>query len=74
MTHWIYIKDCIKSECKALITKKILVGNLMNLIWNLTSSKNIDKDIENLSNIIKKFNLIYLYRTFFLKRSKYRGA
>lgn len=71
MTHCIYIKGCIKSECKTLITKKIIVGNLMYLIWNLTSSKNIDKDIENLSNIIKKLNLIYLYRMFFLKSCKY---
>lgn len=45
--------------------KKSIVGNLMHLIQKLTSSKNIGKDIKNLSNIIKKLNLIYIYRTFF---------
>lgn len=49
--------------------KKIIVGNLMYLFQNLTSSKNIDKDTGNLSNITKKLNT-YVHN-FFLKNSKY---
>ena len=46
--------------------KEIIMENLMYLFHNLTSSKHIDKGIENLSNIIKKLNLINMYRTFLL--------
>lgn len=60
-THQIHIKDQRKSECKILITSKIIVGNLMYLIQNLTSSENISKGIENLSNIIYKLNLTHTH-------------
>ena len=45
-----HTKGYKKLECKTLITKNRIVGNLVYIFQNLTSSKNIGKDLENLNN------------------------